>query len=506
MKTIIVLPDGSQLSSGETGKCAVKNFSFTQCVNDGQELTLGSVCSAMAEITILTGSEEPNIAAGDEIIVYRQDSAGITHKIGVFITEKPTKPTATSLKVTAYDRITLLDRDLTDWLAGLQGWPYTLKDFARMVCDACGVIVKEDALPNGDFAVSKFCASGVTGRHLMRWIGELAGRFCRCDRDGLLEFSWYRENPIVIGEGERYYFQNGLSFEEYQVAPIDGVVLQGNESDVGTHYPEGEGENVYTITGNPLVVANTSGSLIGVAQTLYEQLQGITYTPCKVTLPAAFDIQAGDVVNIHDRNGKVITAYVMTKKQSGARDVLESTGSAKRNSSMAVSTMSYKALSGKVMNLSVTVEGLKAENREAEGKAASLKLDVDGILSEVSRQHTQMESVKDQLTQFEQTSDTLNLRIRTLTEQGSTKVTTQTGFTFDERGLTISKEGTSMENLLDESGMYVKRSGEILLQADRDGVKAVDVSVGNYLIVGDHARFEDYSSADDEKRTACFWI
>jgi hypothetical protein len=46
----------------------------------------------------------------------------------------------------------------------------------------------------------------------------------------------------------------------------------------------------------------------------------------------------------------------------------------------------------------------------------------------------------------------------------------------------------------------------ILLQADRDGVKAVDVSVGNYLIVGDHARFEDYSSADDEKRTACFWI
>ena len=86
------------------------------------------------------------------------------------------------------------------------------------------------------------------------------------------------------------------------------------------------------------------------------------------------------------------------------------------------------------------------------------------------------------------------------------KVTTQTGFTFDERGLTISKEGTSMENLLDESGMYVKRSGEILLQADRDGVKAVDVSVGNYLIVGDHARFEDYSSADDEKRTACFWI
>ena len=158
------------------------------------------------------------------------------------------------------------------------------------------------------------------------------------------------------------------------------------------------------------------------------------------------------------------------------------------------------------MNLSVTVEGLKAENREAQGNTASLKLDVEGISSEVSRQQTQKETVKTQLTQIEQTSEAMNIKIRNLTQQGADKVTTQTGFTFDEKGLTISKSGTAMENLLDESGMYVKRSGQVLLQADQDGVRAVDVSVGNFLIVGDHARFEDYSSADESGRTACFWI
>ena len=63
-----------------------------------------------------------------------------------------------------------------------------------------------------------------------------------------------------------------------------------------------------------------------------------------------------------------------------------------------------------------------------------------------------------------------------------------------------------MENLLNETGMFVKRSGEVILKADQEGVTAVDVTVGNYLIVGDHARFEDYSSAVDGKRTACFWI
>lgn len=506
MKTILILPGGRQLSSGVSGESAVKSFHWTQCVNEAQELTLGSVCASMVEITLLTGGEELNISAGDEMIVYRQDDSGVIHKVGVFITEMPTKPTASSLKLTGYDRVRLLDQDLTAWLASLEGWPYTLGTFADMVCQACGVTLKETDLPNGDFAVGKFYANGVTGRHLMRWIGELTGRFCRCTCDGQLEFAWYRENPVSIGQGERYYFQNGLSFEKYQVAPIDGVQINGGDLDVGTRYPEGAAENAYVLTGNPLAVANTAGSLIGIAQTLYEQLQGITYTPCRIALPAAFDIQAGDILTVQDRDGKEFSTYVMTKNQSGSKDQLESTGSAKRNSAISAGAMSYQALSGKVMNLSVTVDGLKAENREAEGKAAGLKLDVEGISSEVSRQQTQMETVKNQLTQLEQTGEALNLRVRTLTEQGTQKVTTQTGFTFDEKGLTISKSGTSMENLLDESGMYVKRSGEVLLQADQEGVKAVDVSVGNFLIVGDHARFEDFSSAEDAKRTACFWI
>lgn len=502
MKTLLILPGGEKISSGAAGSCAVRSFSWTQCVNDSQELTLGSVCSAMVEISLLDAGQEVNISAGDEILVYRQDLSGNEYKVGVFITQTPQRPTSTSLKLTAYDRVSLLDRDLTQWLAGLQEWPYTLQELAAMVCSACGVPLRHTQLPNGDYRVPKFHAQGVTGRQLMGWIGQLTGRFCRCTGDGELEFAWYRENPLIFGDGERYYFQNGLSFEDYQVAPVDGVLIHQNENDVGTRYPDGVAENVYTVTGNPLAAANTASSLTGIAQTLYEQLQGITYTPCRVALPAGFDVSAGDIVRIRDKTGRDLTAYVMTRKQTGDKDTLESTGSPNRNSPMAVNGMQYQALSGKVMNLSVTVEGLKAENREAEGKAAGLKLDVEGISSEVSRQQTQMETVKTQLTQLEQTAESMNIRIRTLTEQGGDRVTTQTGFTFDEKGLTISRTGTAMENLLDESGMYVKRSGEVLLQADQDGVRAVDVSVGNYLIVGDHARFEDYGT----DRTACFWI
>ena len=81
-------------------------------------------------------------------------------------------------------------------------------------------------------------------------------------------------------------------------------------------------------------------------------------------------------------------------------------------------------------------------------------------------------------------------------------MTTATGYTFDDKGLQISRTDSDMENLLDHTGMYVRRNGEVVLQANNQGVRGRDVTVENYLIVGENARFEDYGG----NRTACFYI
>ena len=91
-------------------------------------------------------------------------------------------------------------------------------------------------------------------------------------------------------------------------------------------------------------------------------------------------------------------------------------------------------------------------------------------------------------------------------EDGVDKVVTSMGYTFDDTGLHIQKEGEEMDNTLDHTGMYVRRGDEVMLQANASGVQATDVTVRNYLIVGSHARFEDYTDGTDDKRTACFWI
>lgn len=371
LRTIIVLPDGRELSSGIDADYAIQNVSITECVNESQELALGSVCANMLDAKIITKRDTLNLHAKDEVTVYRVDDTGQRLRAGLFTLEKPTRSSANSLSITAYDRVTWLDKDLSAWLAGLNGWPYSLYTLAGMVCNACGLLLANSSIPNGEHQVQKFSAQGITGRKLMRWIGEAAGRFCRATPDGKIEFAWYEPSGVEITPGgDRFFYQNGLSYEDYQVAPIEKVQIKLTQDDVGVIWPNDTGEkNTYVISGNYLLTTSSTATLQPVAQTIYEHLKGVTYTPCKVQLPAGLDIHAGHTVNVTDRNGKTFTTYVMTKRQAGQRDTLECTGSQRRNSTTVVNNQTLKALSGKMLEIQQSVEGFSVTASEIKGSA-----------------------------------------------------------------------------------------------------------------------------------------
>ena len=102
-------------------------------------------------------------------------------------------------------------------------------------------------------------------------------------------------------------------------------------------------------------------------------------------------------------------------------------------------------------------------------------------------------------------SDSVDIKISQAIE-GVDSVKTSTGYTFDEEGLKISKEGESMANLLDNTGMHVTRNGEEILTANHEGVSAINLTSRQFLIVGDNSRFENYNNGTDSQRTACFYI
>lgn len=568
LKTIIVLPNGTEISSGVGTRNAIASCTFTDCVNSGTELMLGSVCSNMVELKLITPDGGLQIQSGDEITVYKTENENTRHLLGVFVTEKPVRDSSHTMKLTAFDRVCKLDVDLTQWLAELPSWPYSLYDIANLTCEACGLELINTDIPNGSYMVQKFSADGITGRKIIQWVGEASGRFCRATADGKVEFSWYEpvnensaETTIAHGKSTRslldssydeitgtltltdndmdvsendgtitvksnnftvtdngigtvsiiasdvetqhFYFQGGFTFEDYTVSKIEKVQIHSNEDDVGVVWPDvPEALNTYRITGNLLLTDQSLESLRPVAETLFKQLSGVTYTPCRVVIPATLSIRAGHIVNITDRNGKTVTAYVMTKKQNGQKDTIECTGSYRRDSVSAVNEQSFTALYGKVLNLRTDVEGIRAENKAADGRIASIELNVDGISSSVEKQKADTEAVRTEMTAIKQTATELQISVQSIQDNGVSKVETEMGYTFDDDGLKISRSGTQMSNLLDNTGMYVKRGNEVILQANTDGVVATDVTVNNYLRVGKNARFEDYGS----NRTACFYV
>ena len=135
----------------------------------------------------------------------------------------------------------------------------------------------------------------------------------------------------------------------------------------------------------------------------------------------------------------------------------------------------------------------------------SITASVQSIENKVSdtdgRINTLTEQVKAQLT-----PEAVQLQINSSLENGVDKVSTSTGFKFDNEGLTISKSDSKTSTQITDNGMRVYRgtvnsSNEVLV-ADNEGVKAEDLHATTYLIIGKNSRFEDYGSS----RTGCFWL
>lgn len=342
MRNLLVLPDGTEISSGIGEKNNIRSATLKEYVNSGEELSLGSACANMLEMSVQNPGGNLNISTGEEVILYKVDESGTRHKAGLFTLQTPTRPSANILQFTAYDRVSWLDKDLSSWLDSLDGWPYPMLTFAGMVCEACGLNLITTEIPNGNYPVTHFKSNGATGRKIMGWIGELAARFVRATTNGDIEFAWYTPSGITLtptGTGYR-----SLTYKDYLVEEIDAVQLRLADNDYGLPWPEAPaGANSYVLSGNPLITV-INADILPYLQVVKEALAGTTYTPCKLMIPASVDIHAGDIINITDRNGATITAYVMTKTQKGQLDTLECTGSPRRSSSTAVNNPTTKDL------------------------------------------------------------------------------------------------------------------------------------------------------------------
>ena len=389
VKNILVLDDGTEIAAGTVGQNAIRSLICTETVSKTTDLCPGAACSNKLEITIWVepGTDLP-ITSGTRLTHYRETSGHRT-LAGTYWAVKPTSQTRNTYKIYAYDAVSLLDGVQSTWLRSIQDqFPMTLWAFAGLVAQRCGVTIANNSLPrNGTYLVQAFYADNLTGRQLLAWVAEASCTFLRATPDGKIEFAWYTDYNASQSIGPTVYIRDGLSHDKFQTAPVVKVQIRQSDDDVGVLYPSDEsGSNALVIQGNLLLTSATADALKPVAQAIFETMQGVTYTPLKVTVPADFPLPApGNIVSVTDARGNVLSSYIMTRKISGQQVTLESTGNATRDGTAAVNEQSYKNLTGKMLEIKTSVDGLEVKASDLTGKYTDLKATVDGLSSEVKK-------------------------------------------------------------------------------------------------------------------------
>lgn len=425
LRNKLVRSDGSIIDSSVIISCE-----YTEEVNSSTNLSVGDTTASELAVEMLS----THVIEPGEVLTYYMIEDGVEKKIGVFTAEKPTVATRTSMRFSAYDNMAKTEKLFSDWLRENQGlFPMTLLALVQYACEHCGVTLATTDFPDSDLSVNAFYADGITCRQVISWAGAIAGRFVKANESGEIEFAWYRDSGIRIspsmgediqmsddgdgnisiisnnieltddGEGNvtietrnmdvtstdtgisitAYqsipYFQGGLTYENYTTDPIERVQINHSEDDVGVIYPTDIEGNCFTISENMILGGLESAKVEKVASDLYTHLSGVSYVPFSATVLRTIQVRAGDIIEVVDSNGVSFKSYVMKITVSSGGTELTSTGDKSFGSNAAVSSEKYSNITGKILSIKKSVDGLVIEASDLGGKVASLAATVDGF-------------------------------------------------------------------------------------------------------------------------------
>ena len=470
LKNKLMRSDGSIIDSSVIISCE-----FTEEVNCSTNLSFGDVTSS--ELSVEIRSTEA-IKQG-EVLTYYAVEDDVEKQIGIFIVEKPTVASRSSIRFSAYDNVIKTEKLFSGWLRDNQDlFPMTPMDLVLHACSYCGVEYAGGEFPNQNITINAFYGDGISCRQVLSWVGALAGRFVRANENGKIEFSNYVENRdssvtykkghvaptnievtdtygnvvvksdsmIVTDDGEGNvvttieqidvvdvdgnvilsvgiavpYMQGTLSYETYHTDKIERVQIKHSDDDIGVLYPADITGNCYVIAQNMLLGTCSVEDVTSVAQSLHEQLKDVTYVPFTVTIPRTLKIRAGDIVRVRDVNGNTFTSLVMKMSIAANGVTITSTGDRSYETNAAVASERYTNLTGKVLELSKTVDGLSIANKSLDGKIGSLELTAEQFKTEVSETYVKStefgEYQSTVSTSFEQTKESFNFKFEAVDE------------------------------------------------------------------------------------------
>ena len=469
--------EGSLLSS--VMKCLDIELDYAALTGE----TVGAIAGiAVVDEDVVGGSAEEAVITSARFGVKAPGDADYSYvDYGTYIVKEAKKDEEQqTLSLECYDLMlrSMIPYDLAlDYSVGI-----TVKDFLDAICDRLGWAKGYSTFHNSDVLIDeeKYDSSD-TFRDVLDEIAEASGGMIGFVGDEL-QVIYPTDNGEVVDEENLKSLKLG---KEY--GPINSVVLSRtpqednifsqDNSSISTH-----GLTEIRIENNQIIDTHREDFIDGICNALF----GLTFTTYELDSFGIGYLSLGELFTLLTADGEEHKALMLCDDLQITQGVSETS----HLEAPEATETDYKAASTTDKLLNKTI------------------LKVDKQAQQISALVSKTETVESQITHMaEVMMDSESVDIKISKAVGDVdSITTSTGYTFDEDGLKISKTGEPMENLLDNTGMHVSRDGEAILDADHEGVKAINLVSRQFLIVGDNSRFENYDDGTGSKRTACFYI
>lgn len=434
-----------------------------------------------------------------------------------YITEAHRDEKTGEVSITAYDKLyeatkhTVSEANITA--------PYNVDEFLCACLEVIGVGDYQRHLDeNADEFFQYIYENGAnfegteTIREVLDAIAEATQSIYYLDAYDELHFKrlGLEEEPVLIIDKSKYF-----TLESGNAVKLTAICSATELGDNLTASLVEPGETQY-IRDNPFW--DLRGDRAELVDKALAAVGGLTINPFNCSWRGNYLVEPCDKIGLVTKDNRVITTYLLNDTlvyQGGLKQTTQ-WGYEKTNETPSNPTTIgaiIKQTYAKVDKTNKQIELVVSETNANKSNISQLELDTDSILASVNQitQSTNeaLDAVNNELSELNQkvnvavSAEDVEIIISEKITSGTKSVETNTGFTFNEDGLTISSSESEITTTITEDGMNISKGSEAgVLIANNKGVEAINLLAREYLIIGNNSRLEDYNG----NRTACFWI
>lgn len=368
-------------------------------------------------------------------------------------------------------------------------YPITLGNYLLAICNRFGWTLGTTSFVNSDVEIEeeKFDTT-YTFRDVLDQIAQASASVIGFV-DGELCVLYATQTDAVL-KADNMISSDGITIGELY-GPVTSVVLARTPQEDNI-YRIAEGvpfeETVeFKIENNQIMDSHREDFIDGI----FNALNGMSFYLYEYHSFGYLYVDLCDIFTLQDQNGNDYNCFMLSNEFTVGQGIDEISSGVRPDET----ETDYSAASESDRVLNQTI--LRVDKQEQE---------IIGLVTRTNELGTETGALKTEMTEVKQTAEKVQITVTQITQNGVDKVKTSMGYSFDNEGMKVAKEGEQINNLIDNTGMYVKDGNTVVLSASNTGVDAINIKVNQYLVVGLHTRFEDFVNENGEERTGCFWL